>query len=238
VSTIHDLEPTSYAVPSDDLTVAEAWASSPLGDPSAEHGYLSEPADFAYEPPAPTTVRPRSTTRKAGNAIVAAAVVGAIGAFAALGFVLFNGNDSSQPKPVVVVPGAHVGTSTPQAPDSATPPSVAPAPTSAVTSPDTGQAPTQAPGPTGGGDTPASTDPAPAPAPPAPAPPADPGTPPPAAPSAPPVSVNIPPVVPLPVPVLIPVHPGGGKLGGGQPGGGFKPLQPCKACHLPSPPHL
>lgn len=226
MSTIHDLEPTSYAVPSDDLTVAEAWASSPLGDPSVERGYLSEPAGLAYEQPAPTTARPRSKARNGGNAIVAAALVGAIGAFAALGFVLVSGNDSSQPKPVVVAPGAHVGTSTPQAPDSATPPSVAPAPTSAVTPPDNGQAPTQAPGPTGGGDTPASTDPAPAPAPP------------PDVPSAPPVTVNIPPVVPLPVPVPLPVHPGGGKFGGGQPGGGFKPLPPCKACHLPTPPHL
>jgi hypothetical protein len=199
MSTTHDFRSSTSAIPSDDMTAAAAWASSPLGNPAIEDGSLSHPNDFDYYEPASATAKPRSTGR---NALVAAAVVGAIGAVATLGVVLVNGNGSSQPKPAVVIPGSHVGTSTPQAPSSA--------PSSPVTPPDTGQVPTQ-PGPTGGGDP--TLAPAPSggatPADPgtpqtAGAGPADPGSPPAGTPDTPPVIVPVPPVIPVPVPIPVP----------------------------------
>jgi hypothetical protein len=43
---------TVAAIPHDDLTVAEAWASSPLGDPAIEDGYLHSPAEVEDDLPA------------------------------------------------------------------------------------------------------------------------------------------------------------------------------------------
>ena len=216
MSTTHDFKSSTFAIPSDDMTAAAAWASSPLGDPAIEDGSLLHPNDFEYDEPASATAKPRWTGR---NAVVAAALVGAIGAVGALGFILVNGNGSNEPKPTGVVPGSHIGTSTSQAP-SPNPSSVTLAPTSPVTPPDTGQPPTQTPAPAGGGY------PALAPAPSgggSPADPgtpsaggdtpADPGTPPAGAPDTPPVIVNVPPVIPIPVPIPIPIGPGGGTNG-------------------------
>ncbi|WP_197696096.1 hypothetical protein, partial [Mycobacterium sp. E1715] len=75
MSTIEDFRSTTFAAtPYEDLTVAEAWASSPLGDPELEDGSLSGPV--APEDPAatPVTAKPRSGGTKA---LVAGAVVAA-----------------------------------------------------------------------------------------------------------------------------------------------------------------
>ena len=222
MSTIEDFQSATFAaIPHDDLTVGEAWASSPLGDPSIEDGSLSEPAKFEDFPPTTVTAEPRS---RATNALLAAAVVAGVGMFAGLGMMLFDGTGSKQEKPAVVVPNSSVGSVTPQAPSAIPPSPVAPAP---VASPDAGQPPSA---PVSGGGAPAWTVPAPAPAPVVGAAPADPGTPPdaPADPGTPPpppsVTVNIPPVVvPVPIPVPVPTPPsGGGQQGGGQQGGGLQ----------------
>jgi hypothetical protein len=95
MSTTHDFPSTTFVLPSDDLTVASAWASSPLGDPAIEDGFLSASTDSDYDLPARPTATLRSTGR---NAVLAAAVVGAIGAVAGLGLLVIGGNGSSQPK--------------------------------------------------------------------------------------------------------------------------------------------
>jgi len=251
MSTTYDLQSATSVLPSDDLTVASAWASSPLGDPAIEDGFLSASPDSDYDPPA----RPSSTLRSAGrNAVLAAAVVGAIGAVAGVGLLAIGGIGSSQLKPAVVIPNSSVGSVAPQ-PPAAPPSTVAPAPAPVVSPSDPGQGPAVAVGPTNGGAVAAPSDPTPPVA--GPPAPADPGTPPVDTPSAPPVIVNIPPVVPLPIP--IPVHPSGpgngnsgngnsgngnpgngnpgnGKPGGGKPSGGLQtPVGPteCIACHAP-----
>ena len=219
MSIVEDFQSATFAaIPHDDLTVAEAWASSPLGDPSIEDGSLSEPAKFEHFPPTTVTAEPRS---RGTNALLAAAVVAGVGMVAGLGLMLFDGTGSKQEKPAVVVPNSSVGSVTPQAPSAVPPSPVAPAPPSVAAPPDAGQAPS---GPVSGGGAPVWTVPAPAPAPAGGAAPADPGTPPyaPADPGTPPpapsVTVNIPPVVPVPVPIPVPVPTpqGGGQQGGGR----------------------
>lgn len=233
MSTIEDFQSTTFAaIPHEDLTVAEAWASSPLGDPGIEDGSLSEPAKFDDYPATTATAKPRS---RGTNALLIAAVVAGLGMVSGLGLMLIDGAGSNPQKPAVVVPNSSVDAVTPQAPPSAVPPSpVAPPPPAAA--PDAGQPPTG-----GAADAPVVILPAPAAAPADPgAPavagaPAEPGTPPPP----PSVTVNIPPVlpVPIPVPVPVPVPPqqGGGQQGGGQQGGGNPPIVhgpvECLACH-------
>ncbi|OBH08131.1 hypothetical protein A5695_26685 [Mycobacterium sp. E1747] len=228
MSIIEDFRKTP-AVPYEDLTVAEAWASSPLGDPALEDGSLSR--SVTPESPATTvTAKPR---QRGTNVLVAGALVAALGAVAGLGLVLIERSGAKEPRPTVVVPNSSVGSVTPQAPSAVEPPPVAPAP---ATAPDAGHV---SPGPMSGGDAPVVIVPAPpAPAPAAPAP-AYPGTPPPP----PHVTVNAPPViVPVPVPVWVPPKQGGSQQGGGQQGGGqpapsgHGPIQ-CYACHPPQPVH-
>ncbi|WP_156670233.1 hypothetical protein, partial [Mycobacterium sp. E3305] len=123
MSTIEDFRSTTFAAtPYEDLTVAEAWASSPLGDPEIEDGSLSGPV--APEDPAATTVtaKPRSGGTKA---LVAGAVVAALGAIAGLGLVLIDGYGAKEQKPAVVVPNSSVGSAMPQAPGAVAPPRVA-----------------------------------------------------------------------------------------------------------------
>ena len=46
MSVIEDFQSTTFAaLPHEDLTVGEAWASSPLGDPEIEDGSLSQPGE-------------------------------------------------------------------------------------------------------------------------------------------------------------------------------------------------
>jgi hypothetical protein len=225
MSIIEDFQSTTFAaLPHEDLTVAEAWASSPLGDPTIEDGSLAEPVEFEDS----VTAKPRS---RGTNALVAGAVVAALGAVAGLGLLFIDGLSSKEQKPAVVVPNSSVGSVTP-APSAVAPPPVAPAPPSAATPPDAGHV---SPAPVSGGDAPVVIVPAPATA----APPADPGAPPPP----PNVTVNVPPViVPVPIPVPVPPQHGGSQQGGSQQGGGqpapsgtgHPPIQ-CFACHPPQP---
>jgi hypothetical protein len=70
MSTIDDFQSTTFAaIPHDEMTVAEAWASSPLGDPAIEDGSLSEPAKFEEFPPTTVTAKSRS---RGNNALVVA----------------------------------------------------------------------------------------------------------------------------------------------------------------------
>ncbi|WP_420914896.1 hypothetical protein, partial [Mycobacterium paraense] len=130
----HD-ELTVAAVPHEDLTVAEAWASSPLGDPAIEDGSLSKPSNFEDFPATTATAKPRS---RSTNALVAGAVVAALGAVAGLGLMLMDGWGNEQ-KPAVVVPNSAVSPVAPQAPSAVAPPPVAPAPPPAATPPDANQ---------------------------------------------------------------------------------------------------
>jgi hypothetical protein len=152
MSTIDDLRSATFAAQSYDATIAEAYASSPLGDPEIEDGSVSEPAKFEDFPP--TTViatppaEPRSSWRT--NAAVGAAVIAAIGTVAWLGVLLLDGTGSKQEKPAVVAPNSSVGSVIPQAPSAVPPSPVAPAPPSVATPP----IPTPAPAPprqSGGG---------------------------------------------------------------------------------------
>src|ERR1700752_4110609 len=98
MSTIHALHSATFAAQSYDATIAEAWASSPLGDPSVEDGSLSEPAKFDDFPATTVTTKPRS---RGTNALVGAAVVAAIGMVAGLGLMFLDGTGSKQEKPAV-----------------------------------------------------------------------------------------------------------------------------------------
>jgi hypothetical protein len=223
MSTIDEFRSATFAAQSYDATIAEAWASSPLGDPAIEDGSLSDLAKSEDFPPTTVIAKPDAEPRtsRGSNVLVAAAVVAALGMVSGLGLMLLDGTGSKQEKPAaVVVPNSGVGSALPPAPSEVPPSPVAPAPPSVATPPDSGQAPT---GPVSGGDAPALSGPAPAPAPVGPAAQADPGTPPAGTPNTPPVIVNAPPVVPVPILVPVPPHPGCGWQGGcGQQGGGGK----------------
>ncbi|MCV7092391.1 hypothetical protein, partial [Mycobacterium interjectum] len=124
MSTIEDFQSTTFAaIPHEDLTVAEAWASSSLGDPAIEDGSLSTPAAFEDFPPTTVTAKPRSWGT---NMLVAGAVVAALGAVAGVGLMLLDGSDKEQ-KPAVVVPNSAVSPASPQAPSAVAPAAVAPA---------------------------------------------------------------------------------------------------------------
>ncbi|BBY00518.1 hypothetical protein [Mycobacterium seoulense] len=227
MSAIEDFRSTTFAaVPYEDLTVAEAWASSPLGDPTIEDDSLVQPVESEDSPATTVIAKPRS---RGTNALLAGAVVAALGAVAGLGLLLVDGPGSKEHKPAVVVPNSSVGSVTPQAPSAVAPPPLSPAPPSAAAPADAAQV---SPAPVSGGHAPVVIAPAPAPAP-APAAPANPDVPPPP----PNVTVNVPPViVPVPVPVPVPPQHGGSQQGGGQPapsgGSGHGPIQ-CFACHPP-----
>jgi hypothetical protein len=231
MSTIDDFRSATFAAQSYDATVGVAYASSPLGDPAIDDGFLPHPAEFDEFPPTTVTAEPPAEPfvepvaevpaeprpSRWTNLLVGAAVVAALGTVSGLGVMLVNGTGPKE-TPALVVPNSSVGSVPPQAP-SAVPLSPVAAPPSLAAPADGGQG---SAGPGSGGDAPAWTGPAPALA------PVDPGTPPaPPAPHAPPVIVKAPP----PVVVVPPPHheggkhhdddePGGGQQGGGQNGGG------------------
>ncbi|OBF75572.1 hypothetical protein A5750_10775 [Mycobacterium sp. 852002-51613_SCH5001154] len=159
MSTIEDFPSTTFAaLPHEDLTVAEAWASSPLGDPTIEDGSSAQPVESEDSPATTVIAKPRSWGT---NALVAGAVVAALGAVAGLGLLLIDGSGSKELKPTVVAPNASVGSVQPQAPSAVAPPPVAPAPPSAPAPADAAQV---SPGPVSRGDAPVVIVPAPPPA--------------------------------------------------------------------------
>ena len=87
---------TAFAPRGDDATSACAWASSPLGDPLDEENLPYGYVDFSPEP-----LTPAARRRPIDKLIVAAGLIGSVGAGAALGIVLFSG--SPQPKPTTAV---------------------------------------------------------------------------------------------------------------------------------------
>src|SRR6202011_1458572 len=171
MSTIEDFHSATFAaIPHEDLTVAEAWASSPLGAPSVEdfpsatfaaiphedltvgEAWASSPLGdpsiedgFLSEPAnvedfPPTTVTAVPRSRGT-NVLVGAAVVAGLGVVAGLCMMAVNGTGSKQEKPAVVVPNSSVGSVTPQSPSAIAPPPVAPAPPSIATPPNAAQLP-------------------------------------------------------------------------------------------------
>ena len=88
MSTIERFQSATFAAtPYEDLTLAEAWASSPLGDPTVDDASLSEPANSEDVPPTTVTQVPRS---RGANALVIAAVVAALGMVSGLGLMLVD----------------------------------------------------------------------------------------------------------------------------------------------------
>ncbi len=128
---------TTFVPRADESTIAQAWASSALGDPTG-----SDAAPARRDPPAP----PR-TRRRIPAEVLAAAVAGAVGVVGAVGMI-FSG-DSGQPHPVSVTPAPAVAPPAPSAtavapapavvPDNA--PDNGPAASHLVNLPDTGRAP-------------------------------------------------------------------------------------------------
>ncbi len=104
--------PTNHMTPPADSTVASAWSSSALGDPATDDEYFADDdgyiADRAELPPDP--ISPAARRWPLGkNAVVAAAVVAAIGAAAvSVGLAIVTTSGSDQPKPANVVPGAAI----------------------------------------------------------------------------------------------------------------------------------
>lgn len=137
MSTCYDAEATAlalldYTTPSDyELSSdwAEAWSSSPLGDPTVDDEDFFDHIDEH----GPQALAPRPTSGVA----IAAAVLGALGVGALLSVAVLDFTSSPTPTQTVVVPGAtHVpGPATPQAA----------APTAAVPAPAPAQAPAPAP---------------------------------------------------------------------------------------------
>jgi hypothetical protein len=202
--------PTNHMTPPADPTIASAWSSSALGDPATDDGYLADHAEFPPDPISPAAKR----WPLGKNAVVAAAVVAAIGAAAvSVGLAIVTTSGSDQTKPATVVPGAAIAPAPPPASVVTPPAAVAPV----LTPPDNGQPASGSGSPSGdvgsssGGN---ATDPSPVSSPSGGPAQSDPGSPPASAPDSPPVNVNIPIV---PVPVLIPG--GGPQKGGPQKGG-------------------
>jgi hypothetical protein len=192
MSTMQDADPTAYAPRADELTIASAWSSSPLGDPGDEAGY---PDDAGYSPYRydfpPDPITPPAKLKSISKGALVGGLVGTIGVGAALGMALFG--NWTQPRPVSVVPGSTgVPAAVPAAGTPApviNPPDNGPAPAPLVTAPANGPAPAPMVTPPDNGPAPAPvvTTPANGPA------PADPGSPPDLTPPGPIVTVNVPP---------------------------------------------
>jgi hypothetical protein len=112
-----DQDPTTASPRADDVTAASAWSSSPLGDPADQaeyHPYRYNfprdfppdfPPDFPLDfPPDPITVAGK--LKSISKATLAAGLVGTIGVGAALGMAVFVYTNSSQGRPLTVVPGS------------------------------------------------------------------------------------------------------------------------------------
>ncbi|MCV7093111.1 hypothetical protein, partial [Mycobacterium interjectum] len=101
----NDMDRTALAPLGEEPTSAYAWASSPLGDPTDEAGGLPHGPDF---PPDSST--PAATAKSVDKVMVAAGLIGVIGAGTALGIALFS--SSPQPPAVAVAPGSAATAST------------------------------------------------------------------------------------------------------------------------------
>ena len=101
MNVMNDQDPTTFSPRADDVTAASAWSSSPLGDPADGAEY--HPYRYNFPPdPITSAARPKSISK----ATLAAGLVGTIGVGAALGMAIFVYTDSSQVRPLTVVPGS------------------------------------------------------------------------------------------------------------------------------------
>ncbi|WP_139333182.1 hypothetical protein, partial [Mycobacterium sp. SP-6446] len=98
MNTSHDLDRTALAPLGEEPTSAFAWASSPLGDPTDSSGDLAYREDASPDPIAPA--KPKSINKT----MVAAGLIGVIGAGTVLGIALLGG--SPQPQQVAVTSGS------------------------------------------------------------------------------------------------------------------------------------
>ena len=135
MNVMNDQDPTTFSPRADDVTKASAWSSSPLGDPADEAEYHPYRYNF---PPDPIT-RPAGP-KSISKATLAAGLVGTIGVGAALAMAIFVYTDSSQVRPMTVVPGS---TGVPAAFPPGGAPDIGSAPAQAVTPADNGIAPAQ-----------------------------------------------------------------------------------------------
>ena len=177
--------PTNHMTPPADPTIASAWSSSALGDPATDDGYLADYAEFPPDPISPAAKR----WPLGKNAVVAAAVVAAIGAAAvSVGLAIVTTSGSDHPKPATVVPGAAIVPAPPPASVVPPPAAVAPASPPVLTPPDNGQPASGSGSPSGdvgsssGGN---ATDPSPVSSPSGGPAQSDPGSPPASAPDSP-----------------------------------------------------
>jgi hypothetical protein len=133
MNVMNDQDPSTFSPRADDVTTASAWSSSPLGDPADEAEYHPYRYNF---PPDPIT-RPAGP-KSISKATLAAGLVGTIGVGAALAMAIFVYTDSSQVRPMTVVPGS---TGVPAAFPPGGAPDIGSAPAQAVTPPDYGPPP-------------------------------------------------------------------------------------------------
>src|SRR6267378_4372371 len=102
MNVMNDQDPSTFSPRADDVTTASAWSSSPLGDPADEAEYHPHRYNF---PPDPIT--PAAGPKSISKATLAAGLVGTIGVGAALAMAIFVYTDSSQVRPMTVVPGSN-----------------------------------------------------------------------------------------------------------------------------------
>ncbi len=95
----HDMDRTALAPRGEDPTSAYGWASSPLGDPTDPHGDRPSGHEFPSDP-----IAPAARAKSIDKVMVAAGLIGVIGAGTALGIALFS--SSPQPQAVAVAPGS------------------------------------------------------------------------------------------------------------------------------------
>jgi hypothetical protein len=130
MNVMNDQDPSTFSPRADDVTTASAWSSSPLGDPADEAEYHPHRYNFPPDPITPAA-GPKSITLAAG-------LVGTIGVGAALAMAIFVYTDSSQVRPMTVVPGS---TGVPAAFPPGGAPDIGSAPAQAVTPADNGPPP-------------------------------------------------------------------------------------------------
>ncbi|WP_193791173.1 hypothetical protein, partial [Mycobacterium paraense] len=99
MNTPRDLDRTAVAPRGDDPTSAYAWASSPLGDPTRDSEDLPHGHEFPAE-----SITPAKSAKSIDKVLVAAGLIGVIGAGTALGIALFS--SSPRPQAVAVTPGS------------------------------------------------------------------------------------------------------------------------------------
>jgi hypothetical protein len=131
----YSADPTADTVLADH-TMPVAWASSSLGDPSAEIENESDHSAFA-DPVGPAA--DRNSLRK--GAALAALLAGAIGGGVALGLVLYDPLGPAQTRTAVIDHGARVDPAATHAPGNLDPANPAPGPTQTSSAPDNGPSP-------------------------------------------------------------------------------------------------